>query len=44
MNRHRKGSCVELHPANLALRPIFVEEGKGELKIRVVGLIGKPRR
>jgi repressor LexA len=40
---YRKGSRVELRPANPALTPLFLEEGAAEMEIRgvVVGLIRK---
>ena len=42
---YRKGGRVELRPAHPALKPIFLEEGSGELEIRgvVIGLIRKFR-
>ncbi len=40
---YRKGGRVELRPANPALKPLFLEEGAGDLEIRgvVIGLIRK---
>ena len=42
---YRKGGRVELRPAHSTLKPIFLEEGSGELEIRgvVIGLIRKFR-
>jgi len=38
---YRKGSSVELHPANPAMKPIVLKSGKVTIQGVVVGLIRK---